>query len=729
MLPEKLGKYELRGTLGKGAMGVVYDAWDPVIERRVAVKTISMPADGEDDRAEEYARFKREAQAAGRLSHPGIVAVYDYGDDAGVAYIAMELIEGRSLKDLLDAEHRLTPEAAVRVMRELLDALGYSHSRGVIHRDIKPTNLLLTADGTLKITDFGIARIESSSMTQMGTVMGTPAYMSPEQFMGQTVDQRTDIYAAGVLLFELLTGERPFDGGLTAIMHKVLHTTPPKPSELSVTAPAGFDAVVARAMARRPEDRYPSAEAFATAIGAALSGNAVAAFDAGDATLIVPSSAGPTPPPVSPIAAPVQREIPRAAKRAPVALIGGIAAAVVAVIGVGAFLLLRAPEEKPAHTAQLASNNGELVPLPAAPPASTPPAAPVSSAPKPSANPAPAPTPTPVSQPSAPPLPISPPAHTAPATPLLTAPKPAAPPPPSLIPASQPPAPTSAPTSPSPSPAHTGPAPMPASVAPPYSAPVPPPPPPQPAARPPTQASASVTNVPPEKPAEQPSPEPKPPAVPATAPAPPPPVVSAPPPVEPASLASPPTPSPPAPPNVAAFRDFACTLLDAHVGRDNQLTVTGLAGAGAPENAALASVTSPGARAVSLDWNAVRVEGRYCGVLDTLRAIRNEQVATLPSFDLSLRGNRGKLRNGEVMAPVVTGLPFPAHLQLTYFQGDGTMVHLFPGSAAEDRAVQPGATPKFGDPANRRMAGQRAVRHRHDGGGRVRRANAAPGGG
>ena len=649
MLPDRLGKYELRGTLGKGAMGVVYDAWDPIIERRVAVKTIRLPADGDEDQAEGYERFKREAQAAGRLNHPGIVAVYDYGDTDGVAYIAMELIEGRSLKDLLDAEHRLSPEAAVRLMRELLAALGYSHSRGIIHRDIKPTNILLTDAGALKITDFGIARIESSSMTQMGTVMGTPAYMSPEQFMGQTVDQRTDIYAAGVLLFQLLTGERPFDGGLTAIMHKVLHTTPPKPSELSVTAPEAFDAVVARAMARRPEDRYPSAEAFSAAITTALAGGAAAAPDGGDATLVVPArpTSTPTPPRPGQTAAPVPRQAAKPAKRTPVALIGGIAATAAAVVGVAAFLLLRSPAEKPAPPVQIASNSGVRVPPPVWP----------------------SPAPTPASSPLA---------STEPSPAYYTTPR--APPPMSAPLATPPPA---------------------------Y----------QPPAAPSAQAASSAANALPSRPADEALPEPLPPAIipppmtpafqeppsyPQVASALPPPVQPEPAPYVPPSpqVITPPvaraSQSAPAPLTAAAFRDVACTLLDARTGPDNRLVVNGLAGAGAPETAALALVAAPGARAVAVDWRATRVDGPYCGVIDTLRAIRNAQGA-MPSFELSLRGNRPKLRNGEVMAPVITAVPFPGHLQLVYFQSDGTVVPLFPAPGAQDR-VQPGAAPRMGDP-------------------------------
>ena len=239
-MPDTIGKYELRQLLGKGAMGIVYEGFDPIIGRRLAIKTVRLP-DQEDSEAQDaLARFKREAQAAGRLTHPNIVGVFDYGETPEVAYIVMEFVEGTALKKLLDRNERFPLAEIVRMMRALLAGLQYSHERGVVHRDIKPANVMLTPSGEIKIADFGIARIESSSLTQAGTMMGTPSYMSPEQFMGQTVDSRSDIYSAGVVLYQLLTGEKPFDGGLTAIMHKVLHTEAPPPSALSVTVPRAF---------------------------------------------------------------------------------------------------------------------------------------------------------------------------------------------------------------------------------------------------------------------------------------------------------------------------------------------------------------------------------------------------------------------------------------------------------------------------------------------------------
>ncbi len=321
----RLGKYELRGTLGKGAMGIVHDGWDPAIARRVAIKTVRLPDADDVEGLEALARFRREAQAAGRLTHPNIVGVYDYGETGDVAFIVMEFVDGRTLRHILDAGERLTAADALRLLGDVLDGLAYSHRLGVVHRDIKPANIILTASGRAKIADFGIARIESSSLTQAGTVLGTPAYMSPEQFMGQVADRRTDIYSAGVVLYQLLTGERPFEGSLTGIMHKALNATPPRPSEISVTAPPSLDPVVARAMARRPEDRFGTAEEFASALRDAGMHNMPIAPDE-DRTIV----AAPKPPPPVPTAEPGRRTLP---------IIGGIAVLAIAA-GTLAFLLL-----------------------------------------------------------------------------------------------------------------------------------------------------------------------------------------------------------------------------------------------------------------------------------------------------------------------------------------------------------------------------------------------------
>ncbi|MBL8487956.1 MAG: serine/threonine protein kinase, partial [Rhodocyclaceae bacterium] len=267
--PSKLGKYEIRRELGSGAMGIVYEGWDPAIGRRVAIKTVKREQLDRAEVEEVLARFRREAQAAGRLSHPNIVPIYEFGEDGGTSFIAMEFIEGRELKDHFDDEERFPLPRVVAIMEQLLAALDHAHKNGVVHRDIKPANIILLAEGTVKVADFGIARIESSNLTQAGAVLGTPSYMSPEQFMGQTVDGRSDLYSAGVILYQFLTGEKPFTGALTTIMHKVLNEEPPAPSILNVQVPRPFDALVKKAMAKRPDERFQSGREFAAALAAA----------------------------------------------------------------------------------------------------------------------------------------------------------------------------------------------------------------------------------------------------------------------------------------------------------------------------------------------------------------------------------------------------------------------------------------------------------------------------
>lgn len=263
----KLGKYEIISTLGQGAMGVVYKGFDPHIERTVALKTIRKDALAPKELEPLLTRFKHEAQAAGRLTHPGIVTVYEYGEDGDTAYIAMEFVQGRELKEILDRNERIKLSTSVSLIIQLLNALAYSHAHGVVHRDIKPGNIIILENGRIKVTDFGIAKIESSNLTQFGDVLGTPSYMSPEQFAGQAVDRRSDLFSAGVILYHLLTGEKPFPGNsMTTIMHRVLNTVPPNVSELNFQIPGSFDAVVSKALAKKAADRFQSAQEFALAL-------------------------------------------------------------------------------------------------------------------------------------------------------------------------------------------------------------------------------------------------------------------------------------------------------------------------------------------------------------------------------------------------------------------------------------------------------------------------------
>ncbi|MCK9199972.1 MAG: protein kinase [Gallionella sp.] len=264
--PKKLGKYQIRSELGRGAMGVVYEAFDPLIERTVAIKTILKSSVDKSESEEAFSRFRREARAAGRLSHPKIVAIYEYGEDDDMAFIVMELIRGKELKEYFDREDSFSLDDGVRIVMQILDALDYSHAHGVVHRDIKPANILITRDGKIKIADFGIAKIDSSLLTQVGAVMGTPTYMPPEQFMGVEVDQRADIYSTGVILYQFLTGLRPFTGGVISVMHQVINQEPTPPSHINPNVPVQLDEVVMKAMAKKPEDRYQTVVEFMTAL-------------------------------------------------------------------------------------------------------------------------------------------------------------------------------------------------------------------------------------------------------------------------------------------------------------------------------------------------------------------------------------------------------------------------------------------------------------------------------
>ena len=363
----KLGKYQIRRTLGKGAMGIVYEGFDPVIERTVAIKTILPSQLRGDEFAEVMARFKREAQAAGRLNHPGIVAVYEYGEDIPqdindeeatlmalpansqpaqrVAFIAMEFVKGRELRDYFEHDERFPIAEVVRIMTEMLDALDHAHSQGVVHRDMKPANLILLENGRVKVADFGIARVEKSELTQTGTVLGTPSYMSPEQFMGHPVDGRSDLFSCGVILYQMLTGEKPFTGeSTTTIMYKVLREEPVPPSQLNLALGSALDAVIRKALAKNPAERFQTGHEFAQALQAAAAGTAAPLVEA-STVAIAPIARAP-----APAAAIASAAASPARPRAAGLWVAG-AAAVVALAAVG-YLVFSPGRQVPAPVAQ-----------------------------------------------------------------------------------------------------------------------------------------------------------------------------------------------------------------------------------------------------------------------------------------------------------------------------------------------------------------------------------------
>ncbi|HKA44400.1 MAG TPA: serine/threonine-protein kinase, partial [Burkholderiales bacterium] len=383
-MPEltKLGKYQIRRELGKGAMGIVYEGFDPLIERIVAIKTIRPEQLEPSQAAEILARFKREAQAAGRLNHPNIVAIYEYGEDAGgapesrISYIAMEFIKGRELRNFFDGNQKFPLKEIERIMGEILDALRHAHEHGVTHRDIKPANVILLDDGRVKVADFGIARIETSELTQAGTILGTPSYMSPEQFLGQPVDGRSDIFSCGVILYQFLTGEKPFTGAVTTIMHKVLKEEPLPPSMLNATLPHTWDAVIKKAIAKNPADRYQTATEFSKAIKAAFASQAAESTVinlAGDATTVnepalvertvpnarVDATAAAAPPPRVPAAAsaPAVALSASSRTRSNLAVLAGVAGAGVIAAGVVAYMFLPGRDPSVTETAPVAQNS------------------------------------------------------------------------------------------------------------------------------------------------------------------------------------------------------------------------------------------------------------------------------------------------------------------------------------------------------------------------------------
>ena len=261
--PQTLGKYQIQGLLGKGAMGVVYKGFDPNIARAVAIKTIHASLLDTEMGRELLDRFRNEAQAVGRLNHANIVSIYEFDQDRGTPYFVMEYVEGHDLKTLIKEGRKYSPSETVHIISAILSALDYTHKLGIVHRDIKPANVFITHNGQIKLADFGIARVDNAELTQMGSVLGTPSYMSPEQCKGLPVDARSDLFSTGVVLYELLVGRKPFAGDNThAIMHSVLSAEPDRPTHKDQSVPKAFDGIIKKALAKDVQQRYQTAAAF-----------------------------------------------------------------------------------------------------------------------------------------------------------------------------------------------------------------------------------------------------------------------------------------------------------------------------------------------------------------------------------------------------------------------------------------------------------------------------------
>jgi serine/threonine-protein kinase len=362
LLNTTLGKYEIRAEIGRGGMGTVYRGYDPTLDRHVAVKVLAPHLVWQENFVE---RFMREARSAARLNHPNIVTIHDVGNEAGWYYFVMEFLEGRALTDVIEQSGPMSPEQVLKILRPLASALDYAHNKGVVHRDIKPSNIVVSPSGHVTLTDFGIARAaQEARLTNTGTVVGTPEYMSPEQAKGMNVDVRSDQYSLGVMVYQMLTGRVPFEADSTlALMYKVVHEPPPPMATLRSDLPAGVASALERAMAKEPGARYPGVAAFVGDLEHAFAGGDVTPPPRPSpppptepATVVMGGGPAPTPPPSAEVpvtppprpqprpdsrpAAPSARErMPREGKRTWTWLLGGLGVALLAVIGLTAFAL------------------------------------------------------------------------------------------------------------------------------------------------------------------------------------------------------------------------------------------------------------------------------------------------------------------------------------------------------------------------------------------------------
>jgi serine/threonine-protein kinase len=354
--PKKIGRYEILEELGHGAMGTVYRAKDPAMDRIVALKTIISLVLASEQASDFRERFYREARAAGALTHPGIVPVFDVGEHEGLPFLVMEFISGKTLADTVKKGERLTLDRVCEIGQKIAEALGYAHQHGVVHRDIKPANILLTSKETHgierpKITDFGVAKLAAGHTTLTGQILGTPAFMPPEQFTGAPIDGRADIFSLGVVLYWMATGELPFPGeSVTAVSYKVVHTEPVPPRKLNPSIPLKLESIILKCLAKNPDERYQTGEDLARDLGDLRTGSAVIGLKTA-APEVATTGSDPnatfieTPPAVqtgrTAVTAPPERAIAPKSKSSSLLV---MTAVVIAMIGAGSWYILRHKE-------------------------------------------------------------------------------------------------------------------------------------------------------------------------------------------------------------------------------------------------------------------------------------------------------------------------------------------------------------------------------------------------
>jgi serine/threonine-protein kinase len=419
----KAGRYQIVGELGRGSMGVVYQGFDPIIGRTVAIKTM-LPEGLSPQEFQEYKlRFQREAQAAGILAHPNIITVYDFGEDNGVLYLAMEFLEGKSLEKIVQEKTVLPIETILPIYDQVCGALDHAHKNKIVHRDIKPANIMILQNGLVKVTDFGIAKMMAMGMTQAGQILGTPNYMSPEQVKGRQIDGRSDIFSLGVILYELVTGEKPFGGqNITTVIYKIINENPIPPRELDASIPTGLSYVISKALAKNVDERYQTCRELAEDLrnyrnlGGAPTGR-TAILNVATIQMEAPEPPPPVPAQTLPLRTPLPQPAPTAVDEAPIASSISIqmipppparqqsipqiawvlgALLIVAIMGVIAFFVIG-----PSKPSTVADQSAKVSPAqnsqPTSPPATPPVTPPVTPPPAPVAvTPEPIPAPVPV---------------------------------------------------------------------------------------------------------------------------------------------------------------------------------------------------------------------------------------------------------------------------------------------------------------------------------------------